>query len=657
MSSPLPVPFARHLSAGPSPAATHTDGDSDPPSSPSSTVAARPSRTPRAKTGCWTCRLRQKKCDEKRVEEHTCGTCYRLKITCHGWGEKRPPWMRTKETKEAEKKRITAQLTREGKIRGVCKNTSDKPPPSRRRASKAASATSTPASTTTSVPLPIPPLPAPPSPPSPPVTPILPTSPMLLPVTPVPLFPPAYITPVNESADDSEGQVEGYGLDFPVAPTPPSQTVVLPMAGQFSDPSFEWLNSTPWHLQPTLPRSLSPSIIAIILPDCPSKLQKFVEHYFSHVRPMQYVFADGGVTKMLQECVRDFPQGPMAYALSALAAEHLRLSHNAQTDEDASSLKKLAYSHTQDGVYNERDAAAFIILISQSLFAGGLNEWRDPLHRAGNWFGSTLRNLQSQFPGSPVTKWILTGLSPLFSFASRTLIWMDIFGAITEGISPRFYDFYDGLFLPLPGEQDGLMEATNGCSDTVMLALAKIAHLASWKEQMERAYALSTPELVKRGYEIQSLLDRGRYPPYDSYYVPHGSFQQDKLKMKRRLANEVFREAAMLYLQSVLSGCHTGVPEIQKAVWATKMSLDCIDSGDEVNRSLVFPICLAGCLTGDLEIFTYFRDRLVAVDSPVGNVREAKSLMDEVWSRRIAGQSNVSWRDVMKEKQSSLLLV
>jgi hypothetical protein len=45
--------------------------------------------TLRSKQGCWTCRLRKKKCDEKHP---FCATCESLTITCYGYGPK-PDWM------------------------------------------------------------------------------------------------------------------------------------------------------------------------------------------------------------------------------------------------------------------------------------------------------------------------------------------------------------------------------------------------------------------------------------------------------------------------------------------------------------------------------------------------------------------------------------
>jgi hypothetical protein len=49
----------------------------------------RHNSTIRSSNGCWTCRLRRKKCDEKRP---VCDTCAALHITCH-YNQDKPEWM------------------------------------------------------------------------------------------------------------------------------------------------------------------------------------------------------------------------------------------------------------------------------------------------------------------------------------------------------------------------------------------------------------------------------------------------------------------------------------------------------------------------------------------------------------------------------------
>ncbi|WVQ76103.1 hypothetical protein IAR50_005743 [Cryptococcus sp. DSM 104548] len=69
--------------------------------SPSSGKAGK--KTHRGKTGCYSCRLRRKRCDEAKP---ICATCERLGIECMGYGTKRPGWLRDKESAHKAKEQI-----------------------------------------------------------------------------------------------------------------------------------------------------------------------------------------------------------------------------------------------------------------------------------------------------------------------------------------------------------------------------------------------------------------------------------------------------------------------------------------------------------------------------------------------------------------------
>ncbi|KZT35565.1 hypothetical protein SISSUDRAFT_1121518 [Sistotremastrum suecicum HHB10207 ss-3] len=75
--------------------------------SPTEETANTSGRTP----GCWTCRLRRKKCDLERVNG-SCKTCSRLQIDCLGWGEKRPDWMRDTTQVAIRKAQLRSQMHR-----------------------------------------------------------------------------------------------------------------------------------------------------------------------------------------------------------------------------------------------------------------------------------------------------------------------------------------------------------------------------------------------------------------------------------------------------------------------------------------------------------------------------------------------------------------
>ncbi|KAI1453922.1 fungal-specific transcription factor domain-containing protein [Annulohypoxylon moriforme] len=80
----------------------------------------------RSTNGCWTCRLRRKKCDETHP---FCQACVGLSIACHGYGP-RPPWMdrgpRERETADKVKSAIAQSATRKRRFRpdSICSATS-----------------------------------------------------------------------------------------------------------------------------------------------------------------------------------------------------------------------------------------------------------------------------------------------------------------------------------------------------------------------------------------------------------------------------------------------------------------------------------------------------------------------------------------------------
>ena len=77
----------------------------------------------------------------------------------------------------------------------------------------------------------------------------------------------------------------------------------------------------------------------------------------------------------------------------------------------------------------------------------------------------------------------------------------------------------------------------------------------------------------------------------------------------------------------------------------------------EVDRSLVFPICLAGCLTDDSTRRDYLKGRLQSRDETIGNLMRARLLMEAVWQKRDVTGRTVDWRELMGEHGLNLLLV
>jgi len=91
--------------------------------------------------------------------------------------------------------------------------------------------------------------------------------------------------------------------------------------------------------------------------------------------------------------------------------------------------------------------------------------------------------------------------------------------------------------------------------------------------------------------------------------------------------------------------------------------LDILQANPDINRALIFPITLAGCLCETPSQQAFFRSRFQQLSpeaSAFGNTRPALQLMEEVWLRRTLSSrgGKVDWRAVMMEKwEAGILLI
>jgi C6 transcription factor Pro1 len=280
----------------------------------------------------------------------------------------------------------------------------------------------------------------------------------------------------------------------------------------------------------------------------------------------------------------------------------------------------------------------------------------------------------------------------------HTSQWFDIFASITDLHPPRFLPLYRRLFAGgagfwarrhSPAEAELAMEALAGCPDEAMLAIAEVSALAHWKAQEQQSGTLSVRELIRRGDAIEQQLRRpdavvaAGSPPGVTLPERRGSLpgpgppppQAFPSEEMRRIAAEIYREAVILYLHTVLSDSHpgarqsplphpprgltartTGVPEIMQQVAVIARLLGQLPPS-ELDRSLVFPLCFAGCMADDGAQRVWLKSRMDGHKDTVGNVYQIKAVMDRVWQRRDAHGGPVDWRDVMREQGWSLLLV
>ncbi|KAJ6532035.1 fungal-specific transcription factor domain-containing protein [Mycena capillaripes] len=637
-----------------------------------------------SKGGCWTCRLRRKKCDENR-EGNSCQTCIRLTIQCLGWGPKRPEWMRDKQAVEAYKADIKAQLTARGLIRGQPRSSLlspmsgaqsrlhdgsiRRPYPQHRRS--ADSSTSSLLNFDAGVDYAY--QYGGPHQPRHSMFPAMPgaSNSAFYHLPAVSFSDPSVASPVEFNANI----FNAHQFDSPISSAPGS-TQIPPLDFDFAQlgngDGFDFAVRAP-----------SPEQAFPLFAGHSSLQENHCIYYFEHVRKVQYIFAGNTVTNVTCSMIVQEPRGAVTNAVCALASLHytrMRVAHGLEAPETNPEHSTAKYFHDEAyfqlhnakqvrGTYSESDAIAALHLVWFSQLSGGATDWQPVFAVACDWVAQQTDLLTNDNP-----KLALQGLPVAGQLIVKLTLWLDIFSSLTMMRPPKYLALYKRLFGDLAGWhlQSGeiRMDALTGCPEEVLLGIAEVSELSHWKAAEKRKGSLSNRDLIRRGDEIEQRLrkassaapscaevDRTPLHPTlvqaDSEAVDAVPFPSNET---RQVVAKIFSETVLLYLHTVLSDSNPGVPEISNSVGVIVQLLGQLPSS-EVDRALVFPICLAGCMTDDSNLRDFLKGRLQALDESLGNLMRTRLLMEAVWQKRDISGATVDWRETMRERGLNLLLV
>lgn len=324
------------------------------------------------------------------------------------------------------------------------------------------------------------------------------------------------------------------------------------------------------------------------------------------------------------------------------------------------------------------DAMAALHMVSAVLFDGGTSaEWdqfldiakayvaQHPVVTMKSWHsspvmeGSSSTALAARSGNAPTTM-----VDKKTQFIIKTVAWFDVIGSVTMRRTPFFLDTYRELF----GRQGGAaMERIMGCNEKVLLAIAETAALAAWRRDEEEKGTLNFMKLAKRAGEIEEILsftgplDNGA--GFTEYWgMDEARAEQERQARTVRLVSNVFRATGRLYLHTVVSQCNPDVQDIKVAVQSTIEAFKALQASD-FDRSLVFPITLAGCMTDNKDYRGYLEGRLLQLGpkgQAVGNSGSCLKLMQAVWKKRdqqLTGPRIFDWIDTMNDLGWCLLLV
>ncbi|KAJ2926858.1 hypothetical protein H1R20_g10253, partial [Candolleomyces eurysporus] len=643
----------------------------------------------RAKTGCYTCRIRRKKCDEERTDRDTCKTCDRLRLECLGFGAKRPEWLRENRNVVALREQIKVFLASQGLIKGHSgsgsrasdggpqilrlsvdqhlsyhHSSSSESPPTRslslsddddRHRLVTSSVRDQPVENEQA------------------------------------WFGPgmnAFAQPglhTHQRSISPYSNNGSYDEHLPGHSYPPSLSL---------DESFSQLSPAissrfgKLYTEPILgfdtidaislqedPRPSDPFYLSIyqtpntFVPQ--GLIDESVRTYVLRISEIQYLLGDrSNLPTMIWESCQTHPNSQKALSLLT-SIYYRRQQHPNQAvlanSEMHTQLHSLLDELGKGNFDDPDDAIAALHGVSMFLFDGGQGAWLNFLQLATQYVKKVLG---SKAYGNPKDALLYANWKD--AFIVKTSIWFDVLASITTARPPHFLQEIRAMFNPnYPGVYDPTFDSSSqcsmmspmGCENRVVWALAETSALAAWKDSEKIKRRLSIEELVQKASDIDTYL-------YKKPFEPSMEIGEDKdMEHIRYLASEIFRCATKLFLATVVNDDYPQVKKTQDAVDELiacfrnllTPGLDIYAVSRSVIRSTVFGIYICGSLTHNR---TYREELLSHLDREsngrhgegVGNCASIRKMLEDVWKVVASNPSlPVPWRQILKERE--ILLV
>ena len=263
-------------------------------------------------------------------------------------------------------------------------------------------------------------------------------------------------------------------------------------------------------------------------------------------------------------------------------------------------------------------------------------------------------------------------------FFTANLLYFDVMSSIAFEHPPRLHDYQESI---VPGCVPGCATesrevGTNipltlyldeflGLKNTVLQLVSGISSLAAWKKTHVQAGTLSLSELVSRGTVIVESInsaimyleaDMPKEPMAASDPFPRivqqplpSTLQSDVQEAEDNAVvathNHIWLHACLPFVYIVISGWQPSNPEIRRSVIRTKELLLSLPKPAYLS-GVVWPFFIAGCLSPseDEDTFRGIAQSL-GVMQAFGSMRQSMEAMEAVWARR--DQADESW-DVAK---------
>jgi len=244
-----------------------------------------------------------------------------------------------------------------------------------------------------------------------------------------------------------------------------------------------------------------------------------------------------------------------------------------------------------------------------------------------------------------------------FRFSSALVILDDIIASTALQEQPRLYEYHRSLLGDIDSTDAPInLEVVVGCKNWALQHIGEIAVLDAWKQRCKRAGTLDVMELVHRATAIkESLVAHLTQLETDPPIVPKESSslldvftaendQQSKTPAgQSSLVTRVWAHAALVYLFVVVSGWQPASVDVRYHVGRIVELLTHQISPPALLRTMVWPFCVAGCLAEPAQE-AHLRGMVEALQpaSVFGTVRKALEIMENVWRNRDAATRDLA---------------
>ncbi|KAK4067550.1 transcriptional regulator family: Fungal Specific TF [Trichoderma harzianum] len=223
-----------------------------------------------------------------------------------------------------------------------------------------------------------------------------------------------------------------------------------------------------------------------------------------------------------------------------------------------------------------------------------------------------------------------------FRFFAGILLFIDTIASTSLRRPPQLLEYHpqfltdkdDGEYIK--GEAPIRLSRLVGCHNWAIRVVAEISALDVWKKENMRVGSFFATELAERARYIDQILEEGM-SQLDNVYAT------DTVTSTR-----IWAYAAKIYLAVVVSGWQPMLPKIRSCVAHALRLLQTVVGSSHL-RVLAWPLCVAGCMAERAQEET-FRNLFAELDKTalIGILGEALRVMESVWQNR-GNMSSEMW--------------